>query len=317
VVAICLLLTVLPGIVTAQEDEEPPGIPLTFDWPPGFEVAVTSTKTSIRRTHERSTRSATTRYTIRVEPEGEDLRVRFGDVSLDLGEEFQAVPESIRETTAAELSELIPDFIVSGRGDFLRVRDLAGHRSRLRAFFEQKLPDDVDRSAMAGFLDVITSEASIESIAAEEWNGVVGAWADAEFVLGETYTSSREEPVLLIPGQKLLMQYSFSALRLMRCSRGGLERLCVELEMRATSDPRATRNMLDSYLAQLGSGEEQASPAFHSLQIEQVIRIVTEPRGLIPHGYRSIKTVRGTFLVEGRELAVEQIEEVGRSYSHR
>ncbi len=160
----------------------------------------------------------------------------------------------------------MPDYVVTTTGEFVGVHDLPAFQTKLRAFLLEFFPKDVDSNILPQVQALFSSEAFLNSRAAEQWNAVVGAWAGAELELGAEYTYSSKEPVPLFPGEQVLMNYSFSAKRLVPCHRSGVDRSCAELEMRSTADPEDTKRMIQSFLSSVVGKTLPQTPSFGPLR---------------------------------------------------
>lgn len=315
---LCLVLLVAaPEGAAADTPAETPKVKLSFDWAPGFQASVTSTKTRTRLAGERSSRSATSRYTLRTEPTGDDLRIRFANPTMKLDGDLEPLPAPAQAQIVAQVADLMPDFVVTKSGEFKGIDDLPGFQERLQSFLAETLPKDIDSVLLGQIRTILTSEAFLNSRAAEQWNAVVGAWVGAELDIGEQYVSSSKEPVPIVPGQEVLMNYSFSAKRLLPCKRHGSERGCAELEMRSVADAEDSKRLIESFLASVAGGRSlPATPIFKTLEIENVILLVTEPEGLIPHSCTITRSTRGTVSVDGQEQRVEQVDETLVSFTY-
>lgn len=319
ILSCCFLLLLASAGFAAEHAVPEPGsntVDLVFAWQPGLRTSVTTTKSRTRVTNERTTRSATSRYTLVVGAEGENLRIHFEDPSFELGEQADSLPASAREQLVAQVADMAPDYVVSRSGAFIGIHDLPGFQKKLEAFLEKIFPDDLESDMLQKIQGMISSEAFLNARAAEQWNAVVGAWVGAEFELGEAYTHSSREPVPVFPGQQILMNYSFSAVRLVPCQRGGADRRCAELEMRSVADPEDTKRMIQAFLSNVIGDELPVAPVFRTLEIENVIRVVTEPNGLLPHALSITKTLKGTVSAGGQEQDIEQVDETKVSYAY-
>jgi hypothetical protein len=159
-------------------------------------------------------------------------------------------------------------------------------------------------------VQTLTSEQALNASAAQQWNFMVGTWAGAQLALGQELEQSQKEPVPMLPGNEILMHYTIRAKRRLPCTREGVERGCVELEMRSTSDPDDMRRVIEAVFAKLGA-QDLKVPAFRSLQVEMLLEVVTEPDGLFPHSVSTTRRMNGTVELDGQTREVSQ-EEVTR-----
>jgi hypothetical protein len=252
------------------------------------------------------------RYTLLVDLEGDNLRIHFANPTFELGKDLKAFPAPAEALIVAQLAGLMPDYMVTRTGGFVGVHDLPRLRTRLREIF----PKDLDSNMLKQIQTFLTSEAFLNSQAEEQWNAIVGEWAGSELKFGAQYSFSTREPSPVFPEHEILMNYSFSAKRLVPCRRGGVDRSCVELEMRSTADPEDTKRMVQSVLSSLGGKEIPQTPVFQTLESENVPLVITEAEGLVPHKYKLTQVVRGTVSADGKKHRLEQIDttEVGYAY---
>lgn len=90
---------------------------------------------------ERSTRSATSRYTLRVAADDEHLRIHFADPSFQLGGDSEPLPAPVRAQIVAQVADLKPDYVVSRAGEFVAIHDLPAFRTRLQALVNEIFPE--------------------------------------------------------------------------------------------------------------------------------------------------------------------------------
>lgn len=303
-----------PGSEPEPETEleaEAEVVNLIFAWPPGLEASVTTTQTRDRTVGDTPTKSSMTlRYSFQTASEGETLRLDFADASLEISSDSEPAMKSLQTEMTARIAELMPSYSVTKAGEFVGIHDLAAFQRNLRetlaSAFEEFDPEAVQQAMQV--VDAMTTEAVLASKAAEEWNVIVGAWAGGELEVGAEYVFSSKEPVAMFPGEEILMNYTFSANGFAPCRRGGEELRCVELEMRSTADPEDTGRMIEGFLSKFAGEALQATPVFTSLEVENVISVLTEPATLVPHSSLTTKTIRGTLSIGGEEDHIEQVE---------
>jgi hypothetical protein len=305
-----VLLATLPA-----SGKDPETVGLAFGWTPGLRASVTYVKTRTTVADERSSRSGTSKYTLLADVDGDNLRIRFENPTFELGG-AQKLPASVQAQLVGQVANLMPDYLVTQKGEFVGLHDLPDFQRRLRALMVDILPKDADPKLIGQVQSFVTSEAFVTSTAAEQWNAVVGAWLGAELEVGEQYTYSEKQPVPVFPGQQVLMHYTFSATRLSPCRRGGTKRTCAELEMRSTADAEDTKAIIQSVVSSLAGKQLPQTPVFKTLEVENVVQLVTEPDGLVPHACTVTRTVKGTISVDGRDQHVEQVDETTVTYTY-
>ena len=310
-----VVLAAPPSAAAPATAPKPDTVAPSFAWKPGMQASVTASSKRTRLAGERTERAATWRYRLRVDPDADGLRIRFEDPAFEVTGDKAASSSPIATRLAENAAGLMPDFVVARDGAFQRIHDVRAYQARFRALMRSLLPDTPDSTTLQGAQAALTSEAFLSSKVAEHWNAVVGTWIGAAFELGESYGYSSKEPIALFPGQEILMNYSFEAKRRLPCGSGTSARPCVELEMRSVADPEDTKRMIETLLEKLaGQASSQVAAAFKTLAVENVILLVTEPDGLIPHRMTITKTVKGTMSAEGKDVPIEQVDVTQTEY---
>jgi len=300
------LMAAVPGAALAQD--APNRLSLRFGWQPGLELRVTATRTRTRATTESVTRRSTARYTLTVASEGENLRIRFTDPEFETEADADSEIPAEQAKMMDELAGLMPDFIVGRDGAFVGLYDLPGYQKRFGDFLSEIVPPDVDDALLAKMKAMLTSEAFLNARAAEEWNAIVGAWTGADFAIGVPSEYSQNEPLALIPGAEVKMNYAFTAESVSLCRRGGVDRACAELSMRSVADAEDTKRVVEAFLEKLAAGKAPVPMVFRTLEIENQLNVTTEPSGLIPHAYTLTKSIRGTVDTPRGPQALEQTD---------
>jgi hypothetical protein len=290
---------------------------LRFDWPEGFRAEVETKRSRTRAGEGGSSRSATSRYTLRAWDDGSELRVGFSDFELE-AQDLGSLAPAAQTQLLAQLGDLVPDFVVTRSGEFVGIADFEVFRGRLDLVLDQALPKGTDPSAPAltEVRRLLTSQEFLESRAAGQWNALVGTWLEGELEIGATYSYEERSPVPIFPNEEILMSYEFSAQRLLPCPRSGEERECVELELRSMTDPADAKRLIDGLLERLTPAEARGAAVFTEFELENVIHLVTEPDGLVPHRHEETKTLRGTVSVGGQTQRVEQVDLTESSYTY-
>ncbi|MGH0030920.1 MAG: hypothetical protein ACQGVC_14095 [Myxococcota bacterium] len=311
-----LALFVAAAAAAQSPDSAPPTLRLTFDWPKDLTASVTSTTRRSRSAETTTERVATTRFGMRVEPLGENLRIRFSNPTIALEEgALDPFPKSAQPELIEQLASMMPDYVVTRSGTFVSVHDLPGFHARFERFMADVLPKDTAPQTLARIRQLLATSDVLNAAAAEQWNAAVGAWVKSELEPGRRYTFESREPLPLLPGQEVRMQYELTAKRRLPCTRGGVERSCALLELRSVADPEDTQRALRSFLAGF-AGSPDAPPALRSFAVQNRVEVVTEPDGLVPHRYRITKTVRGSLREDGAERSFEQVDDTRVEYTY-
>ena len=177
----------------ADPEAEAPTINLAFAWQPGMKAQVTSTNTRTRVADERTTRTVTSSHTLRVDPQGDRLRVRFIDPNIDLGNGAKALPADARAQLAAQVASLLPDYIVSKDGEFVTIHDLPAFQKRLSSFLKSVFPAETDSGALQQVEALLGSEEFLNAQAAQQWADTAGVLTDLTGALNPVLTDAWTE----------------------------------------------------------------------------------------------------------------------------
>ena len=309
-------LLVASGCATvADAPEAEPGTPvaLVFGWEPGMQASVVSTRTRQRTGASNLENSMTSLYTLRVDSAGEELRVHFDDLEVEVGGKRAPAAEAIQ--FIAQMGDLAPDYRVTTHGEFLGLHDMPAFQQRLETLLTGMIPPKT-QEALGPMMEMLTSEAFLNTRAAEQWNAIVGTWADAELALGSAYEAQIREPVPVVPGTEVMMNYTFEVKELVSCERGGTRRECAALEMHSIADPEDTAKMIEAIIDRIAGQALTEQPVITSLDMDNTLQVVTEPNGLIPHQYKLIKNLRATVRIGDREREMVQVDTTEAAYSY-
>lgn len=289
---------------------EPVPTLLSFDWPVGLKAQVTQRRLQIQTADGRTdTTSGAVTYAMQVRDHPAGRLIAYDGFSV-AGPD--ADPASIFE--AGELlAALMPGIVVGRSGELVKLNGL----DRLVEY---------SRWMLAGTLDSLPPEAEelIERFlspemffakAAEQWNAMVGLWVGADFEVGAIYEMETEEPIPVASGVTVPYLYEFVLLGWDACDEKGPFTECVVLEMRAVPDPDAVAAVMASLL-----GGVAGDPlVYESLEIENAVRLRTEPLGLIPHHLEITQIVRGRGSAGGEaaEFSQVRVQTFGFTYTDR
>ena len=309
--ALCLsFLVAFPAESFAQT----PVVKLAFSWPAGLQGSVVTTRTRTSTTDTRSSSSATWRYNFQVDRIGENLLVRVTDPRI----EFPAVSGKLSERSQLQIlgqfGELVPDYVVTRTGGFVRVHDPESFRTRLLSFIAKNAPAGLDSSVVKDAATRLASESSLNHRSAEAWNLMVRAWQGAGLRFRQKSEFTVREPVPFLGGETILMHYTQTVSSLAPCRRGGVDLECAELEMRATPDAEDMKRALASIESRIGTGSETLM--FRKLEFENVLQLVAEPSGLVPHEVTLTKTLRGTAAGKNGDVPVESVDITKSVYTY-
>lgn len=298
-----LLLLAMAGPGAAHAADP---VKLDFGWPEGLHARVT---VEVERTRgsgaERKTNTATTHYEIVTRPLPDGMLVTPGQVSMDVG-----AAVSPAERAQLEMATLagLPPYVVSAKGEFLRIQDVAKVRDEIRQLVLKMLPPSPDADARARaekMLDQVTSEAVLTAQQEGEWNLIVGYWLGASLEVGAPYATSYHMAIPIVPGATARWDSRFQLLRLVPCERQGQARTCAELELVNTPDRADVTQAIGRFVS---NAMPSAQGLLEDMELEQHLRLSTEVPGLIPHHYEFTKTVKVTGTEKGEKKVSEQVQ---------
>jgi len=184
-----------------------------------------------------------------------------------------------------------PDFVITGAGHFVGLRDLPGCENRcVKPSAKPSTPERArsDPSNFERFVEQTTAQDRLEGRAAEDWHRMVSRWIDKRVGVGKEY-HFEENVALPIPRHTLptiLMHATYALTRLQSCERAGVARTCATLVVHFTPDEadlaRLTLEVLGN-TPKIGKDPEDVP----TMQVDVDAEVITEVDGLIPHVTRS------------------------------
>ncbi len=296
--AFFLLPLVLASPSRAQEAVDAAKlVRIGFAWPEGLSASVEATRSRFRRTPRDSSSFAVVfSHSLEVMPHQDGLLIETADFRIadQPGASASAGSDPLA-VFQAQLGSVSADYIVSRDGHFFRLAGLDELVKRTRSLFEPMLDSiRVFRAEAAAFLESMLSEAFLQSRAAEEWNALVGTWVGAEFEVGELYGYENEESSPLIPNTMIPFYYEFTLIDYSPCSESAPPRSCVMLQMLSYPDAGEVRSLLELILQRMAGKQAAGQVLFEELEIENTVRLLTEPATLIPHRLEIQQVISGT-----------------------
>ncbi|MBN2172195.1 MAG: hypothetical protein JW819_12820 [Candidatus Krumholzibacteriota bacterium] len=309
-------LMAMPGAVGARSDEDGSSvkneiIALRFDWPAGTEILVESSKRRLRDMESRHSDITTTgEYTLRIEPAPDGLRIRHSEmrnVTVDGGDGGRAAEIS---GLMMQLGDISPDYVVSPRGELLRIEGMDEIASRMRAFFAPMLDSlaSAEATARVGTLmESVLREEALFNKAAEIWNAMIWTWAGEQYELGAVYSMASEEPSPVMPSVTFPMVYEFGVLECASCADGADPRSCVRIELSSYIDPEQR----DSVVAKLFElmGLEGDASTMGEFDFTNRVVLLTEPGTLLPHRFETTRSISSVVVEGGVEKMVHNLDE--------
>jgi hypothetical protein len=292
-------------------------IPLQFAWPDGLRATVHQTKS---KTKEAGTQGAQTTqvaitYPMAAARNDQGLAVTFGKLAFE--------DKLVAAMTPAERAQFetmtqagLPSVQVSPTGEFLGIHDLERFRSSLRAAV-RPMNSNGDAN-LERVMEQFMSEPVLVALASNDWNLIVGNWAGSKLEPGATYRATSSAPFPLVAGVTITMVSRYSLVRSLPCTRAGITRDCVELEMNTAPDPADMAAAIKGLMKNVapGAASKVQQLAVKDLEVRTSVRLVTERSTLVPHGYTYSRSLRMTVNADGKEQASAQEEQATVRYSY-
>jgi len=303
-IASCLL-AVLAHTASAQRVPSD-SVVLTFDWPVGLEAAVSYLQVQVREQGGRSDTSASAirfRMVVGRHPRGRS--VTYSDFAVPGS---AAVPDSaVLELVAAAA---LPGVVVGDSGELVGLADTARFAASVRALVQPIVdslpPGDLGRRVRE-YLERVLDPAVLAARASGDWSALVGFWVGGRLERGTTMVFTTEEPIPLFPGRTVPYHYQFTYVGRASCEDGARDSACVELDLLTVPDSAAVRALIASMVMDVAGAAAAGAAVIRRLEVENHVRLVTEPRGLIPHVLEAAQQVvaEGSSPAEG-DLVVTQ-----------
>lgn len=291
-------------------------VALRFDWPAGLEAEVDLRRVRVRASGEAAdTSGVRVAYRLGVADHPQGRAVSYDGWSLPGSGELAGSQQQVLQLA----SSMVPGYVVSEEGELLEVDRLDEVRAELLGLLEElgrEAPPELE-----AILGRLLSREALFSLAAQEWNALVGAWAGARFAVGSAYRMEQEQPVPALGGVVVPFRYEFGAAARVDCVPGGGGAACVELVMRSHPDPEALQPHLEAFVEQMldaaGAGEARTRLAYRELELENEVILVAEPDGLVPHALTIVQSTRAVMELEGETQVATDRRETHYAYRWR
>jgi hypothetical protein len=288
-------------------------VALRFGWPTGMKATVDATRFRERASAGKADTTAFEfRYSMDVgaHPEGRLIRsggFTFGPAGDASGAEVIGVNE--------QLSALVPTIIVNPAGAFVRTDNVGALNAKMDSMLAPVRNDKLTPE-LRQLLANLTSESTLNALAAQNWNAGVGIWAGADFEIGAVYESEEPAPIPFFPGETLPMVTQFEIVGRVPCIEDSGRTDCVELHLIAAPDETALKALLKKMMDMAVNLPAGNAPIFEQLRIETEITLIAEPATLVPHWYSQTKTTGGSFKVGNEAGSFSQVEEQTAAYTY-
>lgn len=287
-----LVAVALPAASLAAQ-EAADSVSLRFGWPAGMAARVEQEWSRVQHGPERrDSTSVRTAYRLRVaaHPEGRLLQVDSFEVLT--GGAAAASSGDGAEAMIARLGSFLPSYIVSPDGEFVRIVDLARMQAAMDTLFAP-LRAELDSAPpqLAALFANATSAEALTRSAAQEWNLVAGTWVGADWEIGAAYEFRNEEPIPLLPGRTVPMNYEFGAVERVPCTDDATEAGCVVLVMRSAPDSAALAAVMQDFFTAILPSERAEFEVLRNMRTVNELTVVSDPRTLQPYSVELVKLV--------------------------
>jgi hypothetical protein len=280
-------------------------VQLRFGWNAGRSAQVDVTRFSVRVAETADTAVGGAQYRMNAQAHADGLLISYGDFVFPPPAD---TTEAARMNSLAEqAAAIVPRFIVDSAGAFVRLDDVAAVRAKFDTLVTRMLPPDEAAATREG-LETMLSEEALTGLAAQEWNAIVGMWANTDLEMGKMYSFEEEAALPMIPGATVPMISEFSIERRTSCVEGGTGEDCVEIHLVSTPDPEAMKAILAQYTERLLSTPGLGGIGFESLAMENEMVLITEPSTLRPHRLVLSKSVAGVVSADNQRSEVSQAD---------
>lgn len=260
-------------------------VAVRFGWPAGMEATVEAERIKIAQTGATPPDTQTSRSTYRlsVQDHPDGRLISFSDWATSGAIDTTVMALAQRLASEGFVARFAPALVVGMDGTLLRLAGFDAVRevldSTLRPLFDS-LPNPTE--ARTAFLNRVLSEDFLLAKQAEEWNALVWSWSDVDFEVGAVYEHDANEPSPVFPDQLIPFHYESSLLSRVPCVQGVADSACVSLVIRSVPDPEVLTPFVIRFLKETMGMPDSVGASWH-MEVENVIRLVTEPETLMPH----------------------------------
>jgi hypothetical protein len=293
---------------SARKRAEKKRTDLTFDWPERMTATASVRSKSAKRGEviEMSMRAVST-----VRPLGEDHLLISGKVT---DRKFSpAIKDKGKadylERLLKEATSEVPDYVVDRDGDFVRTENLGPYFKRIEDALVNGLPQGPKeaRAKAQQLVKTLITEDTLNALMQDEWNSIVGNWADGSYVPGEVYERQATYQSPALGGETFPMLMTQQLAGRVACREGAAANSCVRLvQISRVSDPRFTR-ATSAFVRKTVGGEVSVDKA----EVVKSVEVIADPQTLLP--YRTVVTETKTFTVSAKGAAPRSSEETSET----
>jgi hypothetical protein len=287
---------------------------LTFNWPERMSSTATVRSKSNKRGEvtEIAMQAVTT-----VRPLGEDHLLISGKVTDKkftpaLKDKGKA---NYLERVLKEATTDVPDYVVDRDGEFVRIENLAPYLKRVEDALVNGLPEGPKeaRAKAQQLVRSLVTEETLSAVLQDEWNNIVGNWADGSYVLGELYELQQSYQSPALGDQTFPMRVTQQLAGRQACRKGAAANSCVRLlQTSRVSDPSFHKAMSAFVRKTVG-----ADVSVDKAEVVKSVEVIADPKTLLP--YRTVVRETKSFVVSAKGAAPrtsEETEESVTTYSY-
>jgi len=259
-------------------------IALAFAWPAGFAARVAGTESSRLVTDGSQDESRTEMsYRVSVELDPLGARIRYDDFALrdprtDSLVSLRSVP-GLEALTAA----LRPSFVVSQDGRFGGTPGLEEEVAAINRALDALHARAEGLPQGAPLLPTRFSAELFRRHVPVDWGPLVELWAGREIALGERYQVDLVTRMPLLDGAPIRMDGELQVSGRVPCDGDDGMARCVELVLVSRPDPLELLPLLGGDAERQGGDAAPAPVTVTRLELDESVRLVTEPETLVPH----------------------------------
>ena len=160
----------------------------------------------------------------------------------------------------------------------------------------------------------LVSEKTLSALMEDEWNNLVGNWAETSYVPGEVYELEERYQSLALGDRTFPMLVTRQLSGRQACRRGAAADSCVRLvQTSRVSDPAFTRAMTAFVRKTVGT----ADVSVEKVEVAKTVEVIADPDKMLP--YRSVVKDTKTFTVSAKGEAPrtsDETKETVTTYSY-
>ena len=192
---------------------------------------------------------------------------------------------------------VVPAYVVSEGGDFLRVDDIRRAKAQIDTLVSSLLGEGRERvpAPLRPVLDDFTSAEILTSRARQDWSLMAGSWVGGVLQAGREYSGEGEEPNPMEPGTTIRMRYTAGLKGWVPCREGGARNDCVALQVLSNPDSATFQAILKRLMGRVGLPAADQAAMEEQLKdagIRNSIVVVMDPRTMLPHRLENLRKAR-------------------------